>query len=355
MAAPPNRPRGRVPADRNVHLRRRAVAIGVAGSILIALIGVVRGDSGSPFKAPGSKTAAQRDQLPWLRPFESGAAGPLDGEGLPSPAAQAAAVARYYRIGKPIYCAGARGNYAALTFDDGPSQYSQQFLAQLRKADARATFFDVGQLVADSKGAPRQQDAIGGVGNHTWRHPFLTQLSRADVVSEISRTNQVLANELGRPMTLFRSPYEAHNPEVDGVVHQFGLLQILWDVDTRDSAGAPAAEIATNTEQGLRPGAIILAHETYDRTLAALPNMLAAAKKKGIRLVSVPALLALDPPPETLVRAGPDACSDRERYQREEDANAMRLGSSSGTAGGTSTTTTGTTATTPTTTTAPAT
>jgi peptidoglycan/xylan/chitin deacetylase (PgdA/CDA1 family) len=113
---------------------------------------------------------------------------------------------------------------------------------------------------------------------------------------------------------------------VNRVVHRMGMVGVLWDVDSRDSAGAGSEEITANATEGMRPGAIILMHETYDRSLSALPNVLQAARQKGIRLVSVPELLALDPPPEALVRAGPDACSDRERYQQQEDATAMRLG-----------------------------
>src|SRR5207248_2913026 len=178
----------------------------------LVVIAAARGDAGSPFghALDATLTPAQAAKLPWRQNYVSGSAGPLDARGLPSAAAQRAAVAHFYRLGLPLYCAGGGGNYAALTFDDGPSPFSEQVL---------------------------------------------------------------------------------------------GLLPVLWDVDTRDSLGADTPQIVTNAEQGLRPGAIVLMHETYTRSLAAVPQVLASARKKGLRLVTVSQLLALDPPPDSLVRA----------------------------------------------------
>jgi len=319
---PPRRPRG--PAAH--HLRRRALAGGALAGLLFVLVSLVRGDSGSPFQRPNvALTAAERAKLPWAQDYASGAAGPLDARGLPSPGAQAAAVRRFYRIGLPIYCAGSSGRYASLTFDDGPSALSGSFISELRKAGVQTTYFLIGQQVSSFAGIPQQQEALGGVADHTWRHPFLTHLSRGDVNFELGQTKTVLERAVGQPVTLFRSPYGAHDESVDKEVHQHGLLQILWDVDSRDSAGAATPTIIQNVDAGLRPGAVILMHETYDRSLAALPQVLRDARKRGLRLVSVPQLLALDPPPEALVKAGPDACSDREKYQRAQDATAMHL------------------------------
>ena len=108
-------------------------------------------------------------------------------------------------------------------------------------------------------------------------------------------------------------------------MRRLGFLNVLWDVDSRDSAGASTAAIVQNAESGLAPGAIVLMHETYDRSVAALPQVLAAARRKHLRLVSLPALLALDPPSDAQVRAGGAACEDREHYRRQQDASAMRL------------------------------
>jgi peptidoglycan-N-acetylglucosamine deacetylase len=327
VPGPEDTPGARRGPTRADFLRRRAVALGLAAGVVLALITLARGDSGSPFGAAlgGNLTPAQAAKLPWRQRYVSGSAGPLDGRGLPSPVAQRAAVARFFRLGLPLYCAGGRGSYAALTFDDGPSPFSGQVLALLQRAGAQTTHFVIGQQVSVAVDVTRREHANGDVEDHTWSHPFLTRLNGHDLNFELGDSQRLLERTLGSPVTLMRPPYGAFDARVGRVVHRLGMVPILWDVDTRDSAGAPSPEIVTNAEAGLRPGAIILMHETYDRSLTALPSVLAAARKKGIRLVSVPQLLALDPPPDSLVRAGPDACSSRERYRQQEDASSMRL------------------------------
>ena len=75
------------------------------------------------------------------------------------------------------------------------------------------------------------------------------------------------------------------------------MLQVLWSVDSRDSDGATLAQIERNVLQGLRPGAIVLLHENHPETLVALRRtILPALKRRGLRAVTVPELLATDPP-----------------------------------------------------------
>ncbi len=325
MLLPTNTRPGRRPT-RMEYLRRRTVAAAAATGLVLALIGAVRGDSHAGLTPATLRlTQAQQALLPWRAKVADGSAGVLDARGLPGPAAQQAAVDRYRALGLPIYCAGGRDRYAALTFDDGPSRFSDRVLDLLHGAGAQATFFLIGRQVGGAGPVIRRQLAQGAIGDHTWTHPMLTRLGAAELDFELGRTKQVIQRAAGQPVTLFRPPYEDHNPAVDAKVNAMGLLQILWDVDTRDSAGASSSSIVQNAEQGLKPGSIILMHETYDRSVAALPQILAAAKRHGLRLVSVPQLLALDPPADAQVRGGFPACGESARYRREDDATAMRL------------------------------
>jgi len=163
------------------------------------------------------------------------------------------------------------------------------------------------------------------VADHTWTHAQLTALSQRDLLGELQRTQRALEQATGEPITLMRPPFGSRDPRVDRTVHRLGMLPVLWDSDSRDSAGAGSEAILANATEGLHPGGIILLHETYDRTVAALPQLLAAARQRGVRLVSVPQLLALDPPTESQVRAGPMGCSERERFHADQDSTAMRL------------------------------
>jgi peptidoglycan/xylan/chitin deacetylase (PgdA/CDA1 family) len=307
-------------------LRRRTVAVAASAALVVALIGAVRGDPPSTLEAQAvSLSPAQQAQLPWRAVVTDGAAGVLDGRGLPSPAAQKAALDRYRAIGLPIYCAGGRGRYAALTFDDGPSAYSRQVVSLLRRAGAEATFFVIGGQLPGAGAILRRQAQAGVIGDHTWDHVNLVRMSAVDVGSELDRTRRAIERAVRQPVSLFRAPYGTRDSQLDARVSRLGFVHILWNVDTRDSVGAGTRGIVQNAEGGLTPGAIVLMHETSERSLAALPRILAAAQRKHLRLVTVPQLLALDPPPEGQVRAGYVGCQDRQHYRRLQDASAMRL------------------------------
>jgi len=130
-------------------------------------------------------------------------------------------------------------------------------------------------------GAPREERALGAVGDHTFTHPLLTGLAPADAEREIVRTQAAVARSSGGPVFLFRPPYGARNATIDGIVRAHGLLQILWTVDSADSLGANYARGSnTNVIAGLRPGAIILMHENHGQTVRAMISIFAALARK---------------------------------------------------------------------------
>lgn len=324
-------------------MRRRTVATAVLLGLFAVIVAAMAGENGSPFKAAVATTLtpAQEAKLPWRQDYASGSAGPLDGRGLPSAAAQRAAVSRFYRIGLPIWCGGGRAPYASVTFDDGPSKNSAQIMQLLGRAGAQTTYFLIGGSVSEFPDVPRQQVRFGGVADHTWTHADLRTIGTAGDVSELRRTKRTLEQAAGQEITLMRPPYGGRDESTDRVSHRLGLLPIMWDSDTQDSLGAGSEAITQNAIAGLRPGGIVLMHETHDTTLAALPKVLEAARKKGLKLVSIPQLLALDPPSESQLRAGDTGCSERQRFQEQTAATSMRLARDGGSATPTAATQTG--------------
>jgi peptidoglycan/xylan/chitin deacetylase (PgdA/CDA1 family) len=210
--------------------------------------------------------------------------------------------------GRPIYCAGARGNEVALTFDDGPGTYTKLVLAKLRRHGVRATFFVVARNIPLVPLITRQERALGAVGDHTFTHPLLTRLSKGEAEREMVRAQAALERASGGPVFLFRPPYGGRDATVDAIARAHGMLQILWTVDSADSLGANYSQIERNVIGGLRPGAIVLMHENHGQTVRALLSIFAALRRKHLRAVSVPQLLADDPPSLAQVRAGGLGC-----------------------------------------------
>ena len=224
------------------------------------------------------------------------------------PDPKSAVVRSLIALGEPIYCAARRGNEVALTFDDGPGPYTRLVLDKLRKHVIRATFFDVGRNIAVMPTAPRQEQALGGLGDHTFTHPVLTARPPAGARRELAGAQLALERASGAPVFLFRPPYGVHDARIDALARTLGLLEVMWSVDSADSLGASHAQIARNVIAGMRGGAIILMHENHGQTVRALRPIFAALAMRHLHAVSVAQLLTDDPPSPQQVRAGQRGC-----------------------------------------------
>ena len=230
---------------------------------------------------------------------------------LPGPRAQRAAVKRLARIGKPIYCGGGTRRLVALTFDDGPGRYTPILLRMLREAGGRATFFLVGRSIDRFPGTPRSERGLGAIGDHSQTHANLRVLSRAAARAEIAGGKAAARRATGEPVDLFRPPYGSRSPALDREIRRQRMAQILWDVDSTDSRIAPPAgfhEISARVRKHARPGSIVLMHENRGQTIRAMRSILPALRRRHLKLVSVPELLAADPPTRAQLAKGVEGC-----------------------------------------------
>jgi peptidoglycan/xylan/chitin deacetylase (PgdA/CDA1 family) len=216
---------------------------------------------------------------------------------------------RFLRLGLPVRCGGPHGNYVALTFDDGPGPYTGHALAILRQAHARATFFLVGKELRYWPFLPIEELQIGVLGDHSWTHPYLPRLSMTAIRQQLLATRDAIENETHTPVHLFRPPYGGHDRRVDREAQALGLVDVLWSIDTRDAEGARWDQISANVRRFARPGSIILMHENRGQTIRALRfGILPFLYARHLLPVTVPELLALDPPTLAQIEAGLNGC-----------------------------------------------
>ena len=207
----------------------------------------------------------------------------------------ALAYTSYIRLGTP------RRREVALTFDDGPSQYTPALLRVLRRARAPATFFELGDAVRQRPGVTRLQSRQGfAIGDHTRDHPAMTGLSAASQRAEIASAARAI-QAAGAPYPrLFRPPFGSFDATTLFELRRAGMLMVLWTVDTKDFSQPGTRRIIYTAVSGARPGAIILMHDgggPRRQTIAALPRIILRLRQRGYRLVTVPQLVADDPPP----------------------------------------------------------
>ncbi|WP_169947615.1 polysaccharide deacetylase family protein [Microbispora sp. H11081] len=190
-----------------------------------------------------------------------------------------------------------RHKCVALTFDDGPAEYTGHVLDLLAAHHARATFFLLGQMVTDeTRDFVRRMASEGHeIGNHSWDHASLPGLSADGLHRQLDRTQEVVRKVTGVRMRLMRPPYGATNPAVDAGTRQAGLSQIMWAVDTLDWLNRNPAVIAQRSAAA-KPGDIVLMHDIHATTVQALPHLLDELDRKGFTYVTVSELLGATTP-----------------------------------------------------------
>jgi peptidoglycan/xylan/chitin deacetylase (PgdA/CDA1 family) len=177
----------------------------------------------------------------------------------------------------------------ALTFDDGPSEYTERFLDVLREEEVRATFFEVGQEMPGREATMRRiLDEGDELGDHTVNHveyPGYGQIAGA--AERIERYT-------GFKPCLFRPPGGAVNAGVVATAGSLGMKTITWDVDPQDWSLPGTSAIYSNIVANTGPGSIVLMHDgggPRDETLAALPQIIDTLRSRGYRFETVSELL----------------------------------------------------------------
>jgi peptidoglycan-N-acetylglucosamine deacetylase len=194
-----------------------------------------------------------------------------------------------------------RHRVIALTFDDGPSPYTQQVVSVLVRMHVPATFFVVGQQLRYFAAGLRDELRHGFViGDHTQNHAWLIRLPAAGQYDQI-QSDALALQRLGAPAPrLFRPPYGAFDATTFAILRRLRMLMVLWSIDPSDWRRPGVRAIVQNVLANSRPGAIVIMHDgggNRAQTVAALPYIVNGLRRRGYQLVTVPQLLALDPPP----------------------------------------------------------
>lgn len=220
-----------------------------------------------------------------------------------------AALAQLAGAGHPIYCGGTTKGMVAVTFDDGPGQYTHLVLRRLKRNKARGTFFLAGQSLAaygDLVAQVLDHGAIGTVGQTGLRN--LTQVAQADREADVTGAQRAIAKRAKQDVQLFRPPLGSRNAKVDGIAQRAGMVEVLWSVDGGAETGVDFATVKKNVIPNLKAGAIVRLQDNQGQAVKALPAILHAIKAKGLRAVSLPLMLTADPPTARQLKIGKAAC-----------------------------------------------
>jgi endo-1,4-beta-xylanase len=179
--------------------------------------------------------------------------------------------------------ASCSAGYVGLTFDDGPNAgNTSKLLSTLKTAGVKATLFNIGQNAQNNQALVKAEATAGmWIGNHSWSHPHMASMGSSQMSSELSRTQQVIQQATGTAPKLFRPPYGETNATLKSAASALGLTQITWDVDSQDWNGASTSAIVSAAGR-LQNGGIILMHDQYQTTIAAIPQIVNNLKAKNM-------------------------------------------------------------------------
>ncbi|BBH16644.1 hypothetical protein Back2_09310 [Nocardioides baekrokdamisoli] len=185
-----------------------------------------------------------------------------------------------------------RGNYVALTVDDGTdAEVLAAYIALARRTGLRLTFFANGYMSSWTDHAPDLRPLVDQgqaiVCNHTWSHRDLTRLSEREIATEVQHNEQFLTNTYGsngRPF--LRPPYGRHNHRVDRTLAALGYPAVtMWWGSFADSTPQPPARIVANAEQWLLPQRLVIGHANHPGVMSVMDQIVDIIKQRNLQPV----------------------------------------------------------------------
>ena len=183
----------------------------------------------------------------------------------------------------------------AITFDDGPTEFTPKILKALQDANAKATFFCIGKQIEKHPEIFQRIIAEGHtVGNHSFSHSeSIGFFSTKKVLDEIVATDMIILNNIRRRCNFYRPPFGVTNPQIARALKASGHKVIGWSIRSLDTKIKSEQLIVKRIEHRLKSGAIILLHDTSDKSVSVLEQLLVLAQKNRLHSVTVDQLLKI--------------------------------------------------------------
>jgi polysaccharide deacetylase family sporulation protein PdaB len=193
----------------------------------------------------------------------------------------------------PIYCVDTPEKKIAISFDAAcGADYTESLLKILKNYDVKSTFFLVGFWVDKYPEMVKRIDEEGHeIGNHSLNHPHMSQLSKEQIVQELTKTSEKIEAITNKKVTLFRPPFGDYNNRLVKTSREMGIQVIQWDVDSLDYKDYGADAIVRRVLSKVKNGSIVLFHNNATYTKDALPIILENLQKENYKIVPVSELI----------------------------------------------------------------
>lgn len=180
-------------------------------------------------------------------------------------------------------------NKVWLTFDDGPiAEITEWVLAELRKHNAKATFFCIGDNIKKNPEIFKKLLAEGhAIGNHTCNHLLGWQTETSEYIENVKKCEVEIGKLTDRKTVLFRPPYGKIKRKQSRILRHSGYKIIMWDIVSADfDATITPEKCLKNVLSNVEPGSIIVFHDSvkaFKNLEYVLPRTLAFLSEKGLK------------------------------------------------------------------------
>lgn len=185
-------------------------------------------------------------------------------------------------------------NNVALSFDDGPiAVRTEKVLTVLKKFNVKATFFLIGNRIKGNETLLIKMNNEGHLlGNHSYSHSFFFDLMHSkQMVADLQSGNKEIQRVIGKSPLFFRPPYGVTTPGLAKACRQLKLDVIGWNVRSLDTAIKDKQQLLNRVKQRIKPGSIILFHDTVDGIDLVLEDVLNYLKEKNYNVIPLDKLI----------------------------------------------------------------
>lgn len=177
----------------------------------------------------------------------------------------------------------------ALTFDDGPGEFTPELLDGLRERGVKASFFLMGSKVEKRPEMVKTMYEDGHlVGCHTYSHINFFKSTSDEISEEISRTNALIEEITGEKPLFFRPPYGYYT----GLqLNRIDRIAVLWSCCPRDWAHQDSDYVRDYLVSHVSDGDIVLLHDTKETTVPAVLEAIDILLDEGYEFVRADELL----------------------------------------------------------------
>ncbi len=178
----------------------------------------------------------------------------------------------------------------AITFDDGPHpHYTEELLDGLKERDVKATFFLVGKNIEGNEEIVRRiYDEGHLLGNHTYDHVDVGELSEAQICEQVEQTNELIYHIVGEYPGYLRPPFGSWNDQVECAQD---MMLVMWTIDSRDWTTTSLDDIITKVVKEAEENGVILMHDWYQHSVKAALVIIDILQSQGYEFVTVDEIL----------------------------------------------------------------